>query len=238
MTTGLKYHTNEEDQNKMELREKPDTTKKVYTGSTKLPLPIASHLLEEKTEDQQHKAGSGNTPKPPSIYITDVKNISPLIQLSEQIVKQQYEIIALADNQVKFQPKTSESYRTIIKALAENHTEFHTYKLKKGRSYRVVLKNMHHSINPEDIKTEIEKPGHTVTNNLNIKQYRTKLPFSTFFVELKPARNNDINVEYKQNKTNKLHGLSPRANYTDRATAACRRSYCQILRIKGATWSA
>jgi hypothetical protein len=36
----------------------------------------------------------------------------------------------------------------------------------------------------------------------------------------------------------KLHGLSPRANYTDRATAACQRSDCQLLRIKGATWSA
>jgi hypothetical protein len=35
-----------------------------------------------------------------------------------------------------------------------------------------------------------------------------------------------------------LHGLSPRANYTDRATAACRRSDCQLFRIKGATWSA
>jgi hypothetical protein len=36
----------------------------------------------------------------------------------------------------------------------------------------------------------------------------------------------------------KLHGLSPRANYTDQATAACRRSDCQLLRIEGATWSA
>jgi hypothetical protein len=36
----------------------------------------------------------------------------------------------------------------------------------------------------------------------------------------------------------KLHGLNPRANYTDRATAACRRSDCQLLRIEGATWSA
>jgi hypothetical protein len=36
----------------------------------------------------------------------------------------------------------------------------------------------------------------------------------------------------------KLHGLSPQANYTDRATAASRRSYCLRLRIKGATWSA
>jgi hypothetical protein len=36
----------------------------------------------------------------------------------------------------------------------------------------------------------------------------------------------------------KLHGLSPRAHCTDRATAACRRSDCQLVRIEGATWSA
>jgi hypothetical protein len=36
----------------------------------------------------------------------------------------------------------------------------------------------------------------------------------------------------------KLRGLIPRVNYTDRATAACRRSDCQLLRIEGATWSA
>jgi hypothetical protein len=36
----------------------------------------------------------------------------------------------------------------------------------------------------------------------------------------------------------KLHGLSPQANYTDRATAACWRSWCQLLWIEGATWSA
>jgi hypothetical protein len=36
----------------------------------------------------------------------------------------------------------------------------------------------------------------------------------------------------------KLHGLSPRANYTDRETATCRPSDCQLVRIEGATWSA
>jgi hypothetical protein len=46
---------------------------------------------------------------------------------------------------------------------------------------------MHYSINPDDIKIEIEKLGHTVTNIWNIKQYRTKLPLSMFFVELKPG---------------------------------------------------
>jgi hypothetical protein len=50
-----------------------------------------------------------------------------------------------------------------------------------------------------------------------------------------------INTAYPwchdSHKTNELHGLSPRANYTDRATASCRQSDCQFLRIEGATWS-
>jgi hypothetical protein len=52
----------------------------------------------------------------------------------EQIAKLHHEIKALADNQVKVQPKTSESYRTITKALAEKRTQFHMYRLKEERS--------------------------------------------------------------------------------------------------------
>jgi hypothetical protein len=43
---------------------------------------------------------------------------------------------------------------------------------------------------------------------------------------------------YVGKEIKKLHGLSPWANYTDRATAACRRSDCQLLRIEGVTWLA
>jgi hypothetical protein len=34
-------------------------------------------------------------------------------------------------------------------------------------------------------------------------------------------------------KKTKLHGLSPRANYTDRATAACRRCDYQLFADRG-----
>jgi hypothetical protein len=154
--------------------------------------------------------------KPP-----DVKNISPFIQLLEPIAKQEYEITALVDNQLKIQHKTSESYKTIIKALAEKRAEFHTYKLKEERSCRLMLKNMHYSINPQEIKTEIEKLGHTVTNIWNIKKYGTKLSLSMFFVELKPAGNNKVifNVEYIQQC--KIKFEQPKHK---RDTAQCARS--------------
>jgi hypothetical protein len=105
----------------------------------------------------------------------------------------------LAGNKVRTHPKTPDLYRAIIKVLT-GKTEFHTYKPKYERNYRVVLKNMHFSINPADIQSEIEKLGHTVTNIYNIKQHLTKLPLPMFFVDFKPATNNKdiLNVEYLQ----------------------------------------
>jgi hypothetical protein len=52
--------------------------------------------------------------------------ISPLMQLLEQIAKQQYEIKALTDSQIKVQPKSSDTCGTITKVLTEKSTEFHT----------------------------------------------------------------------------------------------------------------
>jgi hypothetical protein len=55
---------------------------------------------------------------------------------------------------------------------------------------------------------------------------------------LSNARPETAPTKKKKKKKKKHHGLSPWANYTDRATAACRRNDCQLLRIEGATWSA
>jgi hypothetical protein len=48
-------------------------------------------------------------PKPPPIYITDIKNISPLLQLLEQIAKRQYEVKALADNHLNLTEQLEKS---------------------------------------------------------------------------------------------------------------------------------
>jgi hypothetical protein len=93
-------------------------------------------LLVEESEGQQHRTGPKNMLKPPTIYITGIKIISPLVQLLEQMSKPQYNIKALAGSQVKVQPKTSECYGTVVKTLSGKLTEFHIYKLKEERSYK------------------------------------------------------------------------------------------------------
>jgi hypothetical protein len=44
---------------------------------------------------------------------------------------------------------------------------------------------------------------------------------------------NFVLIIYKLNSV----AFSPQANYTDRGTAACRRSLCQLLQIEGVAWS-
>jgi hypothetical protein len=46
--------------------------------------------------------------------LQSIGDMSPLIQPLEQVAKQQHEIKTLADNLVKVQPESSDSYRTII----------------------------------------------------------------------------------------------------------------------------
>jgi hypothetical protein len=186
------------DATEMESKHTTNTQHWLHPPSTETSNRFSA-LMEADSADRQHNADPENPPKPPPIYIQDITTIPPLLQLLEQVAPRKYETKALA-NKVKVQPITSNSYRAIIKALAVKCTEFHTYKPKEDRSYKVMLKNMHYSINPADIKTEIEKLGHTVTNIWNIKQNRNKLPLSMFLVEFKPAPNNkDIFlVEYLQ----------------------------------------
>jgi hypothetical protein len=147
---------------------------------------------DDENIDHLQKVATDSTRKPPPIFVSDVITTPLLLQLLDQIVKQSYEIKALARNKVRIQSKTPDSYRAIIKALDEENTAFHTYKPKHERDYSVVLKNMHFSINPADIQSEVEKLGHTVTNIYNIKQHLTKLLLPMFFVNLKPATNKDI----------------------------------------------
>jgi hypothetical protein len=69
--------------------------------------------------------------------------------------------------------------------------------------------------------------------------YKFKLyEYNATNVQIKVSNEYCLIYDYSRKYIKKLHGLSPRANYNDRATAACRQSDCQLLRIEGATWSA
>ena len=109
-------------------------------------------LTEEAAEKDSAKHGNN---KPPPIFISGVANIKPLIDLLNVVAPDKYLVNTLSNEQIRVQPTESSVYTSIIKALMEKNTEFHTYKPRQDRSFRVVVRNLHPSTEIQDIKRAI-----------------------------------------------------------------------------------
>jgi len=71
---------------------------------------------------------------PPPIFICGVVNIKPFIDLLNDIASDKYLMKTLRNAQVRVQHTEGPIYTTIIKALMEKNTEFHTYKPRQDSS--------------------------------------------------------------------------------------------------------
>ena len=172
-----------------------DTSKQGGNSDYWLGEPVAtSNSFDVLAEEGSNPIGQPNAqtrePKPPPIFISGVKNIKPLTDLLGELAQGQYTLKTLSNVQVKVQPLEGAAYTSIIKALTDKKTEFHTYKPKQDKAFRVVLKNVHPTTDLADIKRSISDKGHEVTNIWNIKQRNTNKPLPMFFVDLKPQDNN------------------------------------------------
>lgn len=128
--------------------------------------------------------------KPPPIFVDKVSNIQPLIALLSETVPNEYEIKTLRKQQVKIQPKTHETYKRIVSELEQKNTEFYTYKPKCERGFKVIMRNMHPSIDTQCLKNELSRLGHEVTNIWNIKSRYKKEPLPLFELVLVSKPNN------------------------------------------------
>lgn len=140
------------------------------------------------------------TPKPPPIFIPGIVEVKPLTEALNEIAPNNYFLKTIGNNQIKIQPNSVDDYRKIVKKLKDIETNFHTYQAKEQRSYRVVIRNLHHSTDQVELKKEIEEKGHKVTNIYNIKQKITKKPLPLFYIEVAQNINNKslYDIQYLQ----------------------------------------
>ena len=88
------------------------------------------------------------------------------------------------------QTNTPDTFRKVTRSLKDKNAGYHTYHLKSGRSYKVVIRGLHPKTNTDDISEEIAKIGHQVRSINNINKYDTKQPLPLFLIELEPKTNN------------------------------------------------
>ena len=129
--------------------------------------------------------------KPPPIYVYCVTNYCDMVKyLAGTLEEEQYYCKALPNATAKINVNTSDTYRRLVKRLQEDNIVHHTYQIRDESVYRVVLRNLHHSIPPHEIQAELETLGHKVRNVLNIRHRVTKEPLPLYFADLKPQDNN------------------------------------------------
>lgn len=171
-------------------------------------------------------------PKPPPVYIYGVTNYREMVEyLASTIEEEQYYCKALSNETIKINVTTAESYRKLIRQLQQDKVVHHTYQIREERAYRVVLRNLHHSIPTEEIKQELEKQGHTVRNILNVRHRKTKEPLPLYFIDLepKPSNKNIYDIQYLCNM--KITVEAPRKKNTIVQCTRCQcyghtKSYC------------
>ena len=86
----------------------------------------------------------------------------------------------LRDNSVRLMVRSADSSRKIVKYFELRNINYHVYQLKQERSYRVVVKGIHHATPVYDIKAELLTLGHNVRNITNVRRRITKLPLPIF----------------------------------------------------------
>ena len=166
----------------------------------------------ETTEDSMNTTETVNNlhtqriPPPPPIFIDDVINNQTMIKsIKKDISKEDYKL-KINNNHVKIPPINPDAYTKLTKLLKTLNAKFHTYQLKQERRFRVVLRNIHHSVDLDELKFELQTLGHEVTSISNIRHRVTKNPQSLFFVDITQKENNKevYNVNRLMNSTVKI----------------------------------
>lgn len=129
--------------------------------------------------------------KVPPVYIHGVINYQEMMSnILTVLTEGEYYCKSLANNLIKINPKSIEAYRSLVKHCCSQGIVFHTYQAKEDKPYRVVIRNIHHSVQTNEIKAELETLGFKVRNVTNILRRVTKDPLNLFFVDLEPDVNN------------------------------------------------
>lgn len=147
-------------------------------SENRFEILAADDETEECTDtpaDKDEKEMRQTIPKPPPIYVQSVKYIHILIDaLNTTTAKDTYILKVLPNDEIKIQPTDSVTYTKIIKVLKLKNTQYYTFKPKELRGFRVMLRNMHHSTDLNEIKKELADLNHKVINVHNITQRGTK----------------------------------------------------------------
>lgn len=174
---------------------------------------------------------------PPPIMVSDVANYKSMMENILRIISAEYVTTkSLANDVVKISVSDIDSYRRLIKDFRNRGITFYTYQIKTERAFRVVIRGLHQTCSPEDIKEALLEIGFEVRNVVNIRHHRTKDLLPLFFVDLEPQEGSKKIYDVKTLLYQKIRVETPRPKTEVTQCQRCQqfghtKTYCTLPHV-------
>lgn len=178
--------------------------KNYYSDEDEFTVVENSRGKKRKKSSQDMKINSNNArkeqpkvplvdPKPPPIYLKNVKDNYKVIEAAVQEQAPQSKVTVLRDDQVKVNTANSDGFRHLSEFLRNEGCEFYTYQDKQTRPYSVMVKGIHKSLPESEIQTrfQAEYPALGQVQVTRKLQRMTKNPLDMCIVTFKNGTNID-----------------------------------------------
>jgi len=212
----------------------PSKTTKTTTNTQFSSYNKFTVLSQNEDTDMENNEINEIVPKlPPPIFIkSKIQNYQSFCAKIKSIIEPTDDFTCKSSTEsLKLNTSSPNAYRTIIRYLKESKAEFFTYQLKENKPYRIVIRNLHPTTDPNYIKEELEKEGFQARNVTNALHRVSKIQLPLFFVDLEPALNNINIFELKTICHTKVKIEAPRINKLAPQCLNCQdyghtRNYC------------
>lgn len=161
------------------------------------PRTATSNRFEILAVDDEEVVIRQRDLKPPPLLLYGIEDVNKLSQtLETALQKSDYTFKIINKNQLRVSCNSVPAYKSLMSLVREKGLIGHTFTRKEERSYRIVIRNLHHTTPHTAIVEEIESTGNKVRGEIiNARYGPDRKPTSTFFVNLEPG---DQNPEVKK----------------------------------------
>ena len=149
----------------------------------------ASNSIVYPPANKPHTNPVRDPPIPP-IFVKNIVNFSAFKTTLINITSPNIFTCRAFSSYLKIQPLSRLDYNSILDYLHQTDASFHTYTPRHLRTYRCVIRNLHHSTLVPDIINALADLGHNVKYVHNAKN-KDRVPLPLFFVEILPQDNNN-----------------------------------------------
>ena len=155
---------------------------------------VLGDLMDTNQREQEIPSEQPNirshVSRPPPIYLFDITDMNQVLTNLKALGLSKLNYTVGRDGKVKFSSETIDDYRKMINYLSNNNAQYYTYQANQERSFRVVLRGLHHTSDKVALAQELKDLGFEPTQIVPVLHPVTKVPLPLFFLDLKPNPTN------------------------------------------------